>query len=811
MNCRLFTAAWTFGLLATASVVAQAQNPVLAQSGVPQSQGVNLEALDASATDSYGEELLRGPVHEAFAEQYSQDPIDGVVIDREPPPPVNEIPPEVRPEGDNVEWLSGYWFWDDDRSDFLWISGTWRVIPPGQRWLPGYWAESDDQYQWVSGSWVSTQQEAIQYIAQSPPESLDNGPVGVAPSENHFWIPGCWTWTQNDYAWRPGYWSGGHSNWVWVPQRYLWTPRGYVFCNGYWDYPIARRGTLFAPFYFNQPVYSRSNFFFTPRVSILASLLQSHFWVRPRYHHYYFGDFYASNYRNAGIIPWHSYHRGVGFQSRRYSFDPLFVHANLYNRSGGGNFYQQINNQYNLFVNQSDRRPSHTYRDQQQRGDRGRGFDGRSDDRFNRGTGNTDRNESLLGESIRDLAQRNPDRFTRLTTEQLQRVRNESRGVPELASLRRDNERSSRDRDSAGRDRQAFGLDRPSPNRPGAERNGDQPADQRRNEPGRDGDRDVGRGVDSIVDRLQLPPLDRDRTDRGRGNRDGQTAQSPSSSTSEGRYSSSRPQIDSPTTDRPAGDRPAVDRPAGDRPSIGRPSGDLPRIGQPSVDRPSVGRPSTERPSTERPGRGAGNNDAPTTGNRISDSIRDRLESRTPLPGAGTPAAGPQIGAPSTQPLRTPGYSGPSRPSFNRGEGTGQRESGRPSLMPNLQPPTTQRPNVQPPTMQRPNVQQPSVPSTRLPGLGRPSQIERPGPSNTPTLRAPFSGGSTPSLRSGLPSPSSRPQFAPQTDRGAGRQQFTPQIRGGSRPEGAPSLRGGGGRPSGDGGGRGPRSRGNRD
>jgi hypothetical protein len=60
-----------------------------------------------------------------FAEQYSQDPIAGVTINRAPPPPVNKIPPEIRPEGDNVQWLSGYWFWDDTRGDFLWIGGTW--------------------------------------------------------------------------------------------------------------------------------------------------------------------------------------------------------------------------------------------------------------------------------------------------------------------------------------------------------------------------------------------------------------------------------------------------------------------------------------------------------------------------------------------------------------------------------------------------------------------------------------------------------------------------------------------------------------
>ena len=766
MIYRRLTPVWVLGLVATASAIAQTD--ASAQTGGPVPAGAISAPLNPEDVDAYGEELLRGPVHEAFAEQYSQDPIAGITIDRAPPPQVNEIPPEIRPEGDNVQWLSGYWFWDDDRSDFLWVSGTWRVIPPGQRWLPGYWAESNGQHQWVSGSWVSTQQEAIQYIAQSPPESLDNGPTGIAPSENHFWIPGCWTWTQNDYAWRPGYWSGGYSNWVWVPQRYLWTPRGYVFCSGYWDYPIARRGTLFAPFYFNQPVYARSNFFYSPRVSILASLLQSHFWVRPHYHHYYFGDFYASNYRNAGIIPWHSYHRGVGFQSRRYSFDPLFVHANLFNRSGGGNFYQEINNQYNIFVNQSDRRPSLTYRDQLQRGDRERGRGGFNDDRFNRGPSVGDRNESLLGESIRDLAQRQPDRFTRLTTEQITRVRDQSRDIPNLTSLRRENETWSRGRDIGTPGRQALGSDRQSPVRDSAERD----------EPGRSADRG-NRGTDSLAGQLQLPPVDRVRFGADRQTESDRPR-------SEGRYSAGRPEIE-----RPGGERPRSERSIGERPSVAIPGGDRPSINRPAFERPrtaSPGAANPAKPGTGRPGRDV-RSGVPLDGSRIGDEIRDRVpqvsrpiedrssrESGRTLPGIGTSPTRPQIGAPSSQPLRTPGY--------------GERSSGRvggPTLAPN----EAGRPSAAVRT-----------PSLGIPMSGDSSTSLRSGPPST-SLR---SGPPSTSLRSAPPSTSLR-SAPPSTSLRSGtpstgsRAQFTPQTRGGARPDVGPSARGNrGGGDAGDGG-----------
>src|SRR5689334_9895592 len=70
----------------------------------------------------------RGPIHEAFAEAIGTAPAIGLVVPKQPPEPVNEIPPDVKPEGD-VVWIPGYWAWDDERNDFLWVSGVWRVPP----------------------------------------------------------------------------------------------------------------------------------------------------------------------------------------------------------------------------------------------------------------------------------------------------------------------------------------------------------------------------------------------------------------------------------------------------------------------------------------------------------------------------------------------------------------------------------------------------------------------------------------------------------------------------------------------------------
>jgi hypothetical protein len=85
-----------------------------------------------AAEQEEGVELLaRGPVHEAFAEPIVDNPEGTLIISLQPPEAIDEVPPEYKPEGDNVIWIPGYWAWEDERKDFIWISGIWRNIPPG--------------------------------------------------------------------------------------------------------------------------------------------------------------------------------------------------------------------------------------------------------------------------------------------------------------------------------------------------------------------------------------------------------------------------------------------------------------------------------------------------------------------------------------------------------------------------------------------------------------------------------------------------------------------------------------------------------
>jgi WXXGXW repeat (2 copies) len=154
----------------------------------------NLSWAQAPGAEDGVEELARGPVHEAFAEPLVLDPASIPVIAKRPPEPVEELPPEEKPAGENVAWLPGYWSWDDDRSDFLWVSGFWRALPPGREWVPGYWQPAEGGWRWVAGYWAKAEEAEMEFLP-APPKSLEAGPSLARPTEDHLWIPGCWTWT----------------------------------------------------------------------------------------------------------------------------------------------------------------------------------------------------------------------------------------------------------------------------------------------------------------------------------------------------------------------------------------------------------------------------------------------------------------------------------------------------------------------------------------------------------------------------------------------------------------------------------------
>ncbi|MSQ94289.1 MAG: hypothetical protein EXR98_07005 [Gemmataceae bacterium] len=269
------------------------------------------------------EVLTRGPVHEAFASP-STEPRATPLIAKKPPTPIEEMPPEERPEGD-VVWIGGYFAWDDDRADYLWVSGCWRVKPVGKEWVPGYWREVGPNTQWVAGFWTNTPEQKAQGVTYypEPPAPPNVAPPGEPPVADNFHIPGHWMWSGDRYVWRAGYWTRVRPGYVYVQSHYRWTPTGYVFVSGYWDYVVARRGTLYAPITVDVVVVG-PRYVYTPYYAVRDTIVLDTMFVRPAFGAYYFGDYYGPRYVQIGFEP-------VVVYSRRH-YDPIIVYQRWHHR-----------------------------------------------------------------------------------------------------------------------------------------------------------------------------------------------------------------------------------------------------------------------------------------------------------------------------------------------------------------------------------------------------------------------------------------------------------------------------------------------
>ncbi len=271
------------------------------------------------------EPQTRGPVHEAFATPTDADPHPNLIVPKAPPEPIEEAPPDQKPEGQNVLWIPGYWAYDDDAHDFLWVSGLWRDVPPETQWVPGYWNEAEGGWQWVSGYWSVAAQHDVQYLPPPPP-SIEAGPSAPAPDDTSVYVPGCWVYRETRYLWQPGFWIAARPDWVYIPACYRWTPAGCVFISGYWDYPLARRGLLFCPIRFTRAVWERPGWVYQPNYCISEPALEASLFVQTHFRRYHFGDYFAPQYATAGYVPWFE-HRAA-----RNVPEPLFAHARYLHR-----------------------------------------------------------------------------------------------------------------------------------------------------------------------------------------------------------------------------------------------------------------------------------------------------------------------------------------------------------------------------------------------------------------------------------------------------------------------------------------------
>jgi hypothetical protein len=183
-------------------------------------------------------------VHEAFiSPAKDQEPAH---LDKSPPPPIVERPAVDAPSPSAV-WIAGYWEWDTGRKDFVWVTGTWRVPPPGRFWVNGYWKRDDQGWYRVPGFWSERKTDRLDFRKDGPPADHPDDEPGPSPGPEHFYVPGQYFPDGDGVTWKPGFWAKSQPGWSWVPAQWVRQPEGWTFQEGYWDRTLDDRGTLFAP------------------------------------------------------------------------------------------------------------------------------------------------------------------------------------------------------------------------------------------------------------------------------------------------------------------------------------------------------------------------------------------------------------------------------------------------------------------------------------------------------------------------------------------------------------------------------------
>jgi len=314
-------------------------------------------AVPAEELPAGSQVLSAGPVHEAFAKPVSMDPQAPIVVPQQPPENLQEMPPAERPAGADIVWVPGYWAWDADRNDFIWVSGCWRNAPPNTYWVPGHWLQAANGWEWIGGFWksISAQpQQEIEYLP-APPAPVEVEAPGAPPQPDQIWVPGCWYWNAGQYVQRHGYWITEQIGWVWVPSHFVWTPRGYIFVPGHWDHDMDNRGVLFCPAFFPREVRLRAGFVFSPGICIDLGMLRLNLFVYPRYRHYYFGDYYDDSYGRLGIVPWFK------CQTIHTWYDPLFVYDRWHFGKTDPHWAANQARGFDLRRSNRDLRPARTY------------------------------------------------------------------------------------------------------------------------------------------------------------------------------------------------------------------------------------------------------------------------------------------------------------------------------------------------------------------------------------------------------------------------------------------------------------------
>ena len=209
--------------------------------------------------------MTEGPLHEAFLSPRKD--LEPNHVAKAPPPPIEEKP-AIDPPSDKAQWIEGYWEWDAGRNDYVWVTGTWRVSPPGRFWVNGYWKRDDRGWYRVPGFWSERKTDRLDYRKDGPPQERPDEEPGEPPSSDCFYIPGQYYPDGDGVVWKKGYWTKAYPGWAWVPAQWVRQPDGWVFQDGYWDRTLEDRGTLFAPAEVDKSAQPSDNLTYQPYTTV---------------------------------------------------------------------------------------------------------------------------------------------------------------------------------------------------------------------------------------------------------------------------------------------------------------------------------------------------------------------------------------------------------------------------------------------------------------------------------------------------------------------------------------------------------------
>jgi hypothetical protein len=307
--------------------------------------------------DSYtaADVILQGNIHEALARPVAWTNQIVVVRNTIAPPENLKEEIDVNVVGNGLVWINGYWTYSSIDEDFQWTGGILRRPPPGHHWVPGKWVRVKDGFARIPGAWIPDKLNAPQKIEKLP-ASFNFAPIGKRPSVDHFWAPGSFVSRNGSLVQNPGRWvrtPDKAADWIWTPPQVIPTADGGgLLIDGFWDYPITKRGFVFAPVQFGRGADPVPASKLASAVVLDLPRTFHHLFVDERTGHYVFGDFYDADPVTSGIRPWFEFSRIPG------RFDPLFEHYSRLYDLAGADFASRLNGWHRYFKANPFARPA---------------------------------------------------------------------------------------------------------------------------------------------------------------------------------------------------------------------------------------------------------------------------------------------------------------------------------------------------------------------------------------------------------------------------------------------------------------------